>query len=42
MEVLEKDAVEFTPAKKGVYKLRIMVYDKQYNYVFKEFVTEAV
>ena len=42
VEVLEKDAVEFTPAKKGVYKVRIMVYDKQYNYVFKEFVTEAV
>ena len=36
-----KNATSFTATEKGTYKVKIMVYDSQYNYVFKEYVVEV-
>ena len=36
-----KNTNAFTASQKGTYKVKIMVYDKQYNYVYKEYVVEV-
>lgn len=36
-----KNTNTFTASQKGTYKVKIMVYDKQYNYVYKEYVVEV-
>ena len=36
-----KNATSFTATEKGTYRVKIMVYDSQYNYVYKEYVVEV-
>ena len=36
-----KNSTSFTATEKGTYKVKIMVYDGQYNYVYKEYVVEV-
>lgn len=36
-----KNTNTFTVTQKGTYRVKIMVYDSQYNYVFKEYVLEV-
>ena len=36
-----KNANSFIATEKGTYRVKIMVYDSQYNYVYKEYVVEV-